>query len=239
MKLVAFILLFFAVVPIIMRCNFNAGNAMLLFLATISYSLNIVSVSWIRNILIFSLGAFLLLFIIASIFMICACYKSPEGNETLIVLGCGLYGKRPSLALLERMDAAISYMKVHSKVLCIVSGGQGSGEDTSEANAMYEYMIEHGISKDRLIKENQSTSTKENIEFSKILIQQKDLNTSVTIITHDFHEYRASMLVKENDLSFHSIPVHGKWYATPIYWVREVLAIWFMWLSDYLKKLMK
>ena len=94
-----------------------------------------------------------------------------DENRTLVILGCGVYGERPSLMLIERMQAAYSYMNEHPGTVCVLSGGKGNGEDISEAEAMYRWMTAKGISPDRLYKEDRSVSTRENLAFTKKILQ--------------------------------------------------------------------
>ena len=93
----------------------------------------------------------------------------------MIVLGCGVNGDRPSLMLTERLDAAYDYLNTHEEVVCILSGGQGKGENISEAECMYRSLTEKGIARDRLYKEDRSTSTRENLLYSKKIIEEKNL----------------------------------------------------------------
>ena len=80
----------------------------------------------------------------------------------IIVLGAGLKGDTPSLALERRLEKAAEYMNKNGNAIAIVSGGQGKGETISEAQAMENYLLNHGIREDRIIKEDNSTSTYEN-----------------------------------------------------------------------------
>jgi uncharacterized SAM-binding protein YcdF (DUF218 family) len=95
----------------------------------------------------------------------------------LIVLGAGVNGTVPSLSLRERLDAAYDYLQEHPNTICVVSGGQGSGEDISEAECMYRYLVEKGIESKRIYKEDRSTSTEENMKFSLDIIKEKDIDT--------------------------------------------------------------
>lgn len=116
-----------------------------------------------------------------------------------IVLGAKVNGETPSLALKYRLDAALNYANEHPNVQLILSGGQGTGEAISEAQAMENYVVANGLSKDRLLLENKSTSTYENILFSKALLPEGV--AEVTIISNDFHLARAQKLASKLDLT--------------------------------------
>ena len=162
-------------------------------------------------------------------FMFSACFQKEENDETVLILGCGLYGSRPSRALMQRMDRAIQYLNISPVSNVVVSGGQGRNEDISEAEAMYTYLIEHGISKERIYVEDQSTNTEENVLFSKKIIEENSLSKEIAVSTQEFHMYRASLLVKSAGMSFHALCAWSTWYSIPVYFTREVLAIWKCW----------
>ena len=86
--------------------------------------------------------------------------------DYIIVLGAHVAGTRLSKALLERTRRALRYLEENPETRAVLSGGQGQGEQISEAEAMYRYLTEHGIDGSRLILEDRSTNTKENLDFS-------------------------------------------------------------------------
>lgn len=111
-----------------------------------------------------------------------------------IVLGAKVNGEIPSLSLLYRLESAADYAKRYPQVKLVLSGGQGKDEAISEAQAMYQYLIEQGIAKERLILEDRSTSTYENLQFTKKLLPEV---AGVTIISSDFHLARARFLARQ------------------------------------------
>lgn len=126
-------------------------------------------------------------------------------NAYAIVLGAKVNKNgEPSLSLQYRLETAVEYLKKHPYVKVIVSGGQGKEEPMSEAERMYTYLLEAGIEKERIIQEDASTSTYENLSFSKELLPEgeKDL----TIISSDFHLTRAQYLAEKLDLEVDVVP---------------------------------
>lgn len=122
--------------------------------------------------------------------------KADGSNDYAIVLGAKVKkGNVPSLALRYRLEATLAYSKENPHVTFVVSGGQGPDEDIEEAVVMKNFLLENGLAEDRIIVENQSTSTYENLLFSQELLP--DNVDSVTIITSDYHLYRAQMLAKK------------------------------------------
>lgn len=120
--------------------------------------------------------------------------KGEENLDYIIVLGAQMKAGGPSAVLKFRLDAAYEYLLNNEDTVCIVSGGQGRNEPCSEAEGMYTYLTEKGISPERIIKEDQSTDTSENIAYSAELIGRKDI--SVGIITNNFHVFRGIRLAK-------------------------------------------
>lgn len=169
--------------------------------------------------------------IVASACMLGAAVKAPTKESTVIVLGCRVYGERASLMLMERLDAAYDYLMENESAVCILSGGKGSGENISEAECMYRYLVERGISKDRLYKEDQSTSTRENLLFSKAIMEEHGLSNDVAITTNEFHEYRAAKIAEALMLEPSAVSAKTAWWLFPTYYVRELYGVVYEWLA--------
>ncbi len=161
-------------------------------------------------------------------------YKHGQMNvaydaDYIIVLGSKVNGTKPSYSLQYRIDKAAEYLKSHEKTIAIVSGGQGKGEDISEALAMKQGLIKQNIAEDRIIMEDKSTSTDENITFSKPLIPA-DMKKGM-IVTNDFHMFRAKKIAAKQGLQLEGLPAKTPKPIIIPSNVREYLAItqyWFM-----------
>ena len=117
-------------------------------------------------------------------------------NEYVVVLGAKVKpGGIPSQSLKNRLDAAVDYLQKYPTVKAIVTGGQGADEDRTEASVMADYLIKHGIAEDRVLLEDQSTTTYENLLFAKELMPEN--TESITIISNDFHLKRATILARK------------------------------------------
>ena len=102
---------------------------------------------------------------IESVLLVNAYSKEYEKIETnyVVVLGCGVFPDgRLTLSLMKRLNSAYDYLIAHPDTICIVSGGQGPNEPTTEAYSMAQYLLEKGIPEERIIQEDKSTSTNEN-----------------------------------------------------------------------------
>lgn len=149
------------------------------------------------------------------------------GPETeadyIVVLGAGLRGDRPSLVLQYRINAAAEYLQENPDTTAIVSGGQGPDEWISEAEAMRLGLEAKGISGDRIILEDASTSTEENLTYSKKLMED---DVSVVIVTNKFHVYRALHIAGEcgyTDVS--GLGADNVSWLNPTNYLRECLAV--------------
>jgi hypothetical protein len=176
--------------------------------------------------------AFIIIFltIFISIFMIIGASKKPKENATVVVLGCKVIGKTPSLTLYERLNATKKYMLDNPNSKAIVSGGQGADEIISEAEAMYTFLVNNGISPDRIIMEDKSTSTRENLLFSFDLIKKHNLSEDLAIVTNDYHEYRAITIARKLKLKAGAVPAKTAWWLLPTYYVRELYAVLWEWI---------
>lgn len=118
-----------------------------------------------------------------------------EKLDYIIVLGAQVRGDRITKSLKQRLDSAYEYAIANNDTVIIVSGGRGPGENLTEAAAMERYLVQRGIDSSRIVKEDKSTSTKENLNYSKAII--KDDRDSVGIVTNGFHVFRAVKIAKK------------------------------------------
>ena len=124
--------------------------------------------------------------------------KGTEKLDYIIVLGAQVRENGPSVVLRYRLDTAIEYLEENPETICIVSGGQGANEPFSEAEGMANYLIENGIEKDRILLENKSKNTVQNMQYSSALMDET--YNSVGIVTNNFHMFRAMKLAKAQGL---------------------------------------
>lgn len=119
----------------------------------------------------------------------------PEDADYVIVLGAQVRKTAPSRALLRRLEKALECAERMPDAKLILSGGKGSGEEIAEAECMRRYLTEHGVREERLILEDKSTTTRENLIFSDRLTgcAQSDCG----ILSNDFHVYRALRIAEK------------------------------------------
>lgn len=182
----------------------------------------------IKAFIIFSLIFFL---IIEAFIAGYAFEKNTDDNDYLIIFGAGLRGETMTMTLRQRMEDSYNYLKNNDNwKYIVVSGGKGPGESISEAEAMERYLLSKGIDKSRIIKEDKSTSTYENLLFSKFLIEEhsnKDIDdVDVKLATSNFHSLRTYLLAKNS--GYKKITSYGcriNPIFIPTYYIREFFAI--------------
>lgn len=154
-------------------------------------------------------------------------FAKPEKSDCIIVLGCQVKGTVPSPFLAARLDEGIRLFKKGYSNYIIVSGGKGTGEEISEAEAMKNYLESKGIDKNKIIMEDKSLSTMENLGFSKALMDSKGFKNAI-IVSNKYHLKRASVMARKNgivDASFSGVYV-SKYPSSEITgFIREIPAL--------------
>lgn len=188
-----------------------------------------------RRILAAFVGLGLLAALITAIPIARAAFAAPEpGCEYIVVLGAGLHGSRPSMTLSDRLAAAEAYLRKNPNSICVVSGGQGPGEDMTEAACMGQILAQRGISPDRIWLEERATSTYENLRFSLELIRQKTGKQPerLGIVSSEYHIYRACQTGKRLGITPVGIPAETSYTSLFInYFLREIPAVWYYTVS--------
>lgn len=154
--------------------------------------------------------------------------------NVVIVLGAGLKdgGQIPPL-LANRLDRGRSVYETLASPgtaeapdpLLIVSGGKGSDERVSEAAAMAAYLTERGFPADRLVLEDRSRSTDENLTFSKAIIDERRPGARCVIVTSSFHAFRAAIIARRLGINGQVTGAPTAAYYWPAAMLREFAAV--------------
>ncbi|MDR0821475.1 MAG: YdcF family protein [Oscillospiraceae bacterium] len=184
----------------------------------------------VRMIISIVVAVALLLFVVALVPVVNAAKGATYADtDYALVLGNQIKGTTPTTMLTERLSVAIDWLDSHPNGKAVLSGGQGKGEDIAEAEAMYAWLVQQGADGDRLILEVKSTSTIENVRFSKALLPD---NTAVAIITSDYHLKRAYDICLREELAVAAIipakTTHPLLAANN--YIRETLIALYMWV---------
>ena len=145
--------------------------------------------------------------------------RKQQGADYIIVLGAGVTGTRVTPLLAARINKGIELLRYNPDAVLIMSGGRGPGEDISEGEAMAEYAKQRGVHAEKIIVEGKSTSTGENLLFSRALME-KD-RPKVIVVTTAYHVFRALLLAKRQGQKCIGFGAKTKWYFTLNALIRE------------------
>ena len=121
-----------------------------------------------------------------------------QGNPAImIILGCQVKPWGPSILLQDRLNEALDYLEDHPDMVVVVSGGQGKDEPTSEAQAMRDYLVAHGVDGERILMEDKSSNTVQNLRYSAQLLHEQGyvMDQDILVVSNGFHLTRVRMLV--------------------------------------------
>ncbi|WP_294390884.1 YdcF family protein [uncultured Clostridium sp.] len=150
-----------------------------------------------------------------------------EKPDYLVVLGAGLRGNSISASLLYRLETTLDFHEMYPDVKIVVSGGQGTGESMPEALAMRNFLVDNGVDPSLIIMEDKSTNTYENFLYTKYILEEdteKD-NFTITIISNNFHMYRAKFLAREVGFSTYGYPAPSHKASALVFYVREFFGV--------------
>lgn len=219
-------LVFFALVCRFVFSGMDYIAYALLFAAAVTAVMLFCKKSWIKRAVCAITAAGLVYLVIVEIPIIGQ--SSGDGDaeyDYIIVLGAAVHGDTPSLSLIERMSAARDYMRSHPDCTAIVSGGQGSNENLSEAQAMFDWLTANGIAPERIIKEDKATSTLENLKFSFAIISSRG-GGSAAVVTSEYHIYRAKLLAGSLGENVGAVAAHTTYLPIRLnYFLREAFGV--------------
>lgn len=146
-----------------------------------------------------------------------------EKPDYLIVLGAGLRGDKISTSLLYRLETALDFHEMYPDLKIVVSGGQGEGENITEATAMRNFLVDNGVDSSLIIMEDKSTNTYENFLYSKQVLENETgkEDFTVTVVSNGFHMYRAKFLAKEVGFNVYGYPAPSHKASALVFYVRE------------------
>lgn len=146
----------------------------------------------------------------------------PEADY-MVVLGAQWKRSGPSEVLRRRLDKAAEYLRENPATVVIVSGGQGPDEIISEAEGMRQYLINAGIEEERILMEDKSTNTRENLAFSAELIDME--NGRTVIVTNNFHVFRAVKIAKKQGYQAEGLAAGSVVWMVPNNLLREFFGV--------------
>lgn len=199
---------------LILSCSFIFLAIFDIYKKKFKFTINQKIIHIFKMSILFVGGIFL---IIASLIIFWSNENSLQKTDYLIVLGSSLKNGNITPKLKSRLDKAIDAYKKNSSAIIIVSGGIDFSETKSEAEVMKMYLIKKGVSETSILKEENSTSTMENIVYSKKIMDSHSMKKyNVAIVTSDFHVFRTNMLAKRNNIKCYFISSQSETLLFPM-----------------------
>ena len=161
-------------------------------------------------------------------------YEPDRDKDLLIILGCGLRKDgTPTPLLRGRIDRALAFDKKQreetgKELIFVTSGGRGENEANSESLAMKNYLMENGIPEERIIEEDRSADTYENMKFSKAKIEEikgSAGNAKIAFATTNYHVFRSGLFARRVKMRALGMGAKTKWYFWPNAAVREFVGL--------------
>lgn len=186
-----------------------------------------IGITYFSMIVVLYIGfTFVALLIYSSLYCIL-----PKGKnyDYIIIHGAGLLdSERVSPLLAKRIDKGIeAFKRFNGKAKIIVSGGKGADEKISEAEAMKRYLLEKNIDEKNIICEDKSTTTLENLKYSKKIMDNEKKNYKCIFVTNNYHVFRTGLFAKKINLKAEGLGCKTALYYLPSAFIREYIAI--MW----------
>ena len=241
LRVVALLFLIWFIAPIF-KNYFNHGNKLgiiiclfvLLFytntpvfeyVRSFCHSYPILTYAW--NIGKWLIYTFIAYAVVVTLAMIIASRVNPKSKATAILLGNRATKDGPSDLLKGRITATKAYLDSSTDTVAVLSGGKTKKDYVEEAVCAYETLADLGVNTDRLIIEDKSLSTHENILFSCRIINDLQKEKNLAIVTDSFHQLRARLIIRKLGIKAHIGAVNAKtcFLYIPTYYVREWIAL--------------
>ena len=178
------------------------------------------------------LAAVVLFLIAEALILMPGLSEAPAGLDYIVVLGARVNGREPSGALRNRIQVAAEYLEANPDTIAVLSGGQGEGEEITEAQCMYDHLTAKGIDPARLILEDRSTDTSENLRYSREFVPD---GASVGLVTNSFHICRALGLARGVGWDAKAVPVATSLFSLPHYLMREFIGVLYEFVRGNIK----
>ena len=163
--------------------------------------------------------------------VIAARHEPDLDKDFLIILGCGFRKDgSPSPLLRGRLDRALRFAEKQEAAtgkapIFVTSGGQGPDEVCSESACMKRYLLEQGVPEERILEEDRSTDTFENMKYSKAQIWKVNPQGKIAFATTNYHVFRSGLYARRVKMRAVGMWADTKWYFWPNASVREFVGL--------------
>ena len=162
---------------------------------------------WKRTPKVLRYGAIAVITAVAAVFLVCfiAIFshftdKGEENLDYIIVLGAQMRSTGPSVIYRYRLEKAAEYLGENGDTICITTGAQGANETVSEGKGGRDYLISKGMAPERIIAEEKSLDTDDNITNALAMIEEREGSTAnlrIGIVTNGFHVFRGVHIARK------------------------------------------
>lgn len=150
----------------------------------------------------------------------------PPENTNIIVLGAQIFSEdHVSISMRGRLEKAQAYLEENEAAIAFVTGGQGSTEPIPEALAEKKWLEKAGVDPERIIMEDKSSNTRQNISNTLEIAEKLDIEPEYGIVTQNFHMFRALKLAEEMGIKAYPVVAETDFYLFPSYYGMEMLSL--------------
>ena len=204
---------------------FYTNTPLFQYVKSLCNSSPVLTIVW--NILAYLVYAFVAYSTLVTVALIVVSRIKPKDNATAITLGNRATKNGPSDLLKGRIDATKRYLCSNKDACAVLSGGKCKRDYIEESVCMYNELTKSGIDSHRLLIEDISRSTFENILFSYRIIEEKNKEKNLAIVSDSFHQLRARLIIRKLKIKSKVGAVNAKtnFLYLPTYFVREWIAL--------------
>ena len=158
---------------------------------------------------------FLVIYIGKNVFDICAFSAEDQKcrADVAIILGAETYNGEVSPVYRERINHGITLYEEGYVDRLIVTGGTADEAEESDASSAKKYLLSQGIPEEAVLMEDQSSITQENLENSKVIMEENGYKTAI-IVSDPLHMKRAMMLAEDAGITAYSSPTPTTRYVS-------------------------
>ena len=170
--------------------------------------------------------------------------RIPKFNKDyILVLGCMIRKDGTLTPLLKgRADKALEFARMQKEstgkdIVFVPAGGKGDDEVMAEASAIGRYLVQEGVSEDRLIIEDKSENTYHNFKNAARLIRQREgeKEPELAFATTNYHVFRSGVLASQQGIKAEGIGSKTKSYFWINAFIREFIATIYNGLGTHIK----
>ncbi|MBR2877430.1 MAG: YdcF family protein [Clostridia bacterium] len=136
-----------------------------------------------------------------------------QPSDVAVVLGAAISDGEVSPVYRERINHGIFLYENGYADYLLLTGGFGEGSYKSDSAIAKEYALSQGVPEDKILIEEKSTITEENLEYAKEIMDENGLETAI-IVSDPLHMKRAMLMAEDYGVKAVSSPTKTSMYRT-------------------------